>query len=101
MSELEVGRALVAPSTGAVFRELRDGVGALLSALEEPLGISKVLALGARRGATRVAGLLRVLSRPHADTHPRAPGAGPLPVPAARGRPGEGCVEFDWYVYVQ
>ena len=43
MDELEVGRALVAPSTGAVFRELRDGVGALLSALEEPLLRDEVL----------------------------------------------------------
>ena len=52
----------------------------------------------ARCGISRGAGLLRVSARPHSGTRPRAPGAGPLPVTAARGRPGEGCVEFDWYV---
>ena len=57
---------------------------------------SKVLALAARRGTSRVAGLLRVLSRPQAETHPRFVGAGPLPVTAAAGGvPARGIPSLD------
>ena len=66
----------------------RTGHGRLRfsSALEQPLLSSKVLALAARRGISRVAGLLRVSTRPHSETHLRASGVGMM----VRSRPAAG-----------